>query len=154
MSFYHDGLRFQCTRCSQCCRHDPGYVFLSERDLDALTAHLRMDPDEVLDRYCRDVEVAGIGRVSLKERSNYDCIFWKPGVGCTVYEARPLQCRAFPFWAANLGSLAEWQAAARRCPGIGQGRLHTRRTIEKWLRRREREPLLRPRTPAGAADGS
>ena len=34
--FYSDGLRFECTRCSRCCRHTPGYVFLSENDVERL----------------------------------------------------------------------------------------------------------------------
>ena len=152
MSFYHDGVRFECTRCSRCCRHEPGYVFLSEQDLKSLAAYLQLSQGEMLERFCRVVDIAGIPRVSLKERSNYDCIFWAPGKECTVYEARPLQCRAFPFWAANLASPADWQRAARRCPGIGQGPLHTRRSIEKWLRRREREPFMTP--PALAESGS
>jgi Fe-S-cluster containining protein len=110
----------------------------------ALARHLGLSRDQVIDRYCRTVEVAGVRRISLNERPNYDCIFWAPGRECTVYEARPLQCRAFPFWPANMASLADWQAAAVRCPGIGQGPLHSRRTIEKWLRRREREPFVTP----------
>ncbi len=153
MSFYRDGVRFQCTRCSRCCRHEPGYVFLGARDLESLVRYLRLPQDEVLLRYCRTVEIAGIPRISLKERPNYDCIFWAPGKECTVYEARPLQCRAFPFWPANMASVEDWQRAAERCPGIGQGRLHSRRTIEKWLRRREREPFMTPPAPAGPAPG-
>ncbi len=34
--FYGRGLRFECTRCSRCCRHNPGYVFLSPVDLARL----------------------------------------------------------------------------------------------------------------------
>ncbi|HQO67077.1 MAG TPA: YkgJ family cysteine cluster protein, partial [Spirochaetales bacterium] len=32
-SFWHEGLRFECARCSACCRYEPGYVFLSADDL-------------------------------------------------------------------------------------------------------------------------
>jgi len=43
-SFYKDGLSFECQACSNCCRKDPGYVFLSEKDLliltNALSFHL------------------------------------------------------------------------------------------------------------------
>jgi uncharacterized protein len=147
LSFYDEGLRFECTRCSRCCRHEPGYVFLSAVDLQRLAQYLQMTENEVVDRYCRIVDVLGVRRISLREHDNYDCIFWAPGKECTVYEGRPLQCRAFPFWPANLGRLSDWQQAARRCPGIGRGALHSRRTIEKWLRRREQEPFLNP--PAG-----
>ena len=38
--FYDDGLQFECARCSYCCRHEPGYVFLSDNDLDAMVKEL------------------------------------------------------------------------------------------------------------------
>ena len=38
------------------------------------------------------------GRVTLRERANGDCVFWDRKAGCTVYPARPAQCRTWPFW--------------------------------------------------------
>ena len=139
--FYADGLRFSCTRCSRCCRHTPGFVFLSSRDLRALAAALRLSEGDVTARYCRQVPVGIATRLSLRERPNLDCIFWEND-GCLVYESRPLQCRSFPFWSSALSSRAEWEEAAASCPGIGTGRLHSREDIEKWVRRRLREGFL------------
>ena len=34
--FYKNGLTFSCQRCSFCCGHSPGYVYLSRADLDRL----------------------------------------------------------------------------------------------------------------------
>lgn len=138
---YRDGLRFSCTRCSRCCRHTPGYVFLSARDLARIARALGIDAVEARHRYCRTVPIGGFSRVSLQEKSNLDCVFWTPA-GCSIYDARPLQCRSFPFWSSNLASRERWEEQAAACPGIGRGRRHSRSSIRRWLERRIADPLL------------
>jgi uncharacterized protein len=139
--FYVEGLRFGCTRCSACCRHTPGYVFLSEADVRALMAHLGVSRKDFLLDCCRQVDFGIARRLSLREKPNVDCIFWGEG-GCTVYPARPLQCRSFPFWPAHLGSRKDWDDCAARCPGVGKGELHGGDEIEGWLRERREEGFL------------
>ena len=136
--FYADGLRFSCTRCSRCCRHTPGYVFLSEGDLRRLSTFLAMTRDELVRTHCRQVRFGQFKRLSLTEKPNLDCIFWE-GDGCSVYSARPFQCQSFPFWSTHLGSPEDWQNAAETCPGVGKGQLHPRDEIERWMRRRREE---------------
>jgi Fe-S-cluster containining protein len=132
MPFYEEGLRFSCTRCSVCCRHESGFVFLSHSDLDALSAELKMPGDDFIAAYCRWAgPPGGFFQLSLREKSNYDCIFWKDG--CTVYKARPRQCRSFPFWPSMMESPAVWENAALSCPGIGKGPLHGKEQIEAYL---------------------
>src|SRR5271157_3511044 len=138
---YSSGLRFECTRCSRCCRHTPGYVFLSPADLEALSESLHIMKGEFLRQYCRTVDLGVARRVSLREKPNLDCILWENG-GCSRYEARPLQCRSFPFWSACVSSREEWEQHARNCPGMGHGPVHTREEIEGWLARRTREGFL------------
>ncbi len=140
-SFHDSGLRFECTRCSACCRHTPGYVFLSAADLQRLATALNLTQKEFRERYCRVVDVGIAKRLSLKEKPNYDCILWENG-GCSQYGARPVQCRAFPFWSAVVASEEQWQLHARGCPGMGRGKLHTKEEIEAWLALREREGFL------------
>ena len=130
--FYAAGLRFGCRRCSRCCRHEPGYVFLTREDLERLAQGLGLAPPEVLDRYCRVVRVGAFRRVSLRETTDYDCILWGKD-GCRVYRYRPLQCRSFPFWAANLASSEDWEQLKRECPGVGSGSLHSVAMIQGWL---------------------
>ncbi len=139
--FYKDGLRFECTRCNRCCRHTPGYVFLSARDVERFTKALRIDREEFLRVYCRRVSLGIADRISLKEKPNFDCIFWENG-GCSVYEARPLQCRAYPFWSSGVSSQVAWEEQARQCPGIGRGPVHDRKEIDGWLEKRLREGFL------------
>ena len=64
---------------------------------------------------------------SIKEDDQGRCRFFNDG--CTLYPIRPLQCRTFPFWFANMRSEQRWQRIARQCPGIGTGRLYSRAQI-------------------------
>lgn len=139
--FYARGLRFSCTRCSHCCRHEPGYVFLSRKDLRDLVAITGVAEPDFLGLYCVRVQIGELPRLSLREKPNFDCIFWEEG-GCSVYEGRPLQCRSYPFWASNVDSEESWKRTARDCPGIGKGRLYSRREIEQWLDQRLLEGYL------------
>ncbi|MDR0555003.1 MAG: YkgJ family cysteine cluster protein [Treponema sp.] len=131
--FYTQGLHFSCTRCSVCCRYEPGFVFLSLQDLQALAAALKMSHNGFMETYCRWIPLGeGVQRLSLKENARFDCVFWKDG--CSVYEARPLQCRTFPFWSSNLLSEDAWKTAGRSCPGVGQGRVYDTGHIEDCLK--------------------
>ena len=130
--FYSSGLRFTCRRCGACCRYDPGFVFLSKNDIRRLCEMLSLDEREFVQRYCRSVTMEGKERLSLKEERNYDCIFWKDG-GCMVYEARPFQCRSFPFWSNILKKRESWEAHREGCPGMGSGTFYSRGEIERWL---------------------
>ena len=71
------------------------------------------------------------GTTSLTEKLNFECVFWSGAQGCTVYSARPKQCRTWPFWQRNVASGEHWRAAARGCPGIGQGPLFELTTIAR-----------------------
>jgi Fe-S-cluster containining protein len=137
--FYTPGLRFSCTRCSDCCRHEPGFVFLSKKDLSALAEKLRMERSDFIETWCRWIPAGNREHLSLKEKPNFDCVFWDSG--CSVYRSRPLQCRAFPVWPSILSSIHTWEAAAADCPGVGRGKLHSRERIAAWLAE-QKEPLI------------
>ena len=79
-------------------------------------------------------------RLSLKEKSDFDCIFWDSG--CKVYDSRPLQCRAYPFWPSVLVNRESWERTKTDCPGMDQGKLHDREEIEALLKIQSAEPVL------------
>ena len=144
--FCEAGLRFSCTRCSSCCRKESGFVYLSENDLSRLSKELQMDYTAFIKTWCRWVSFeAGRERLSLREKSNFDCIFWNDG--CTVYHARPLQCRAFPFWDHVVCSRDAWEAAGVQCPGINNGDLHGRDEIAGFLGLMEEELVVERKKP-------
>ena len=142
MSFYSGGLRFSCLRCSSCCRYDSGFVYLSEKDLQKLVSALNIDKNSFINKYCRWVSnINGNEVLSLKEKSNYDCIFWETD-GCSVYSTRPLQCITFPFWENIVSSKENWKTAASGCPGINSGEVHTENAINEIIKTRVSEPVI------------
>jgi len=139
--FYADGLKFSCKRCSSCCRYDSGFVFLSEKDLENLTSTLKMDRNSFIKTYCRWVnDWKGDEVLSLKEKSNKDCILWDNG--CIAYEGRPLQCITYPFWESIISSVQSWEIAAASCPGINTGALHTEISIGHDIELRASQPII------------
>lgn len=112
--WFAEGLKFKCTGCGKCCTGSPGYVFLSHTDLENLSQHLKLSIDEFTKQYTRYVD----GQYALLDHpTSYDCVFLKENK-CTVYEARPIQCRTFPWWVQHLRDENDWTAAAERCEGI------------------------------------
>lgn len=146
--FYKNGLRFSCTACSACCRHDPGYVYLSKTDLDRFVGWAQISQEEFIRNYCRWVPKRdGFEYLCLQEKSNFDCILWDNG--CIAYDSRPLQCSAYPFWPSMLLDEDWWNASAENCPGMNNGRLYSYEEITAFLDQRKEEPYLRKRIVVG-----
>lgn len=123
--FFDAGLRFTCTQCGQCCTGAPGTIRVDEAEIDALASLRGQSRAEFATASLRPLELGGW---SIRERTDGSCVFFADNK-CTVYEARPAQCRTYPFWLKNLRSVEAWQQAARACPGIGTGRNYTRAEI-------------------------
>ena len=131
-NWYGDGLRFACSRCGRCCTGDPGTVLVSDREISGLAELGEFSESRFRKDYTRTL---GDGRVVLREREDGTCVFYDSRQGCTVYEARPRQCRTYPFWQKNLSSPEAWATEADACPGIGRGERHTEDIIEERQRR-------------------
>ena len=111
--WYAAGLRFACTGCGRCCTGRDGYVWVTVGEIRALAARLGLTLDGFGRRYLRRFE----SRYALLDGPGGDCVFLSDK-SCVVYEQRPAQCRAFPWWPANLRSPAAWNEAATFCEGI------------------------------------
>ncbi|MHC4940218.1 MAG: YkgJ family cysteine cluster protein [Planctomycetota bacterium] len=116
-NWYADGLRFECTRCGNCCTGNPGYVWLSPAEQKEIAAALDLPLKKFLRKYTRLVH----GMVSLLETRRGDCILLTEDKRCSIQEVKPRQCLAFPFWPRLLASKQEWEKMSFRCPGIGSG---------------------------------
>lgn len=126
--WYRDGLQFECTQCGDCCTGAPGYVWVNNEEIAALAAQIGEDDlERFVQLYVRKVGV----RQSLREYSDGACVFFDNDARkCTVYHARPRQCRTWPFWDSNLRTPAAWQATCEICPGSGRGKLVQLEDIE------------------------
>jgi Fe-S-cluster containining protein len=120
--WYADGLRFECTQCGNCCTGGPGYVWFDDEEAEAMAAEVGVETREFYQRYAK----RKMGRWTLEEvkvkRGQFDCVFLERderGRGkCSIYHARPTQCRTWPFWVSNLKSPRAWAEAAKDCPGM------------------------------------
>ncbi len=121
--WYRDGLGFACTQCGDCCTGAPGYVWVDPDEIARLAEHRGETLEQFSKRFVRRVG----NRYSLVEKPGGDCIFWSREAGCTVYPARPVQCRTWPFWPENIADRESWGRVCRACPGSGAegGRLFT-----------------------------
>jgi len=125
--WYKDGLQFECQRCGGCCAGSPGQVWVTEAEITRIADYLEMAREKFRRRYTEEFEDRGR---CLKERANYDCIFYNRKEGCVIYQCRPRQCRTWPFWRWNLETRDRWRYTSMDCPGIGQGKYYSLEEIE------------------------
>ena len=133
------GLSFECKECSFCCTGSPGYVWLGHSDIIHLCEYLGTDFDSFVRKYCKYVDAENGKALSIREKAGYDCVFLDAGK-CSVYSARPVQCRTYPFWEEILESGEAWAAEAAYCPGIGKGELVAPEKIAELVLERRSSP--------------
>ncbi len=104
-----------CNGCTACCRNQPVLLFPEHGD----------DPKRLSRHYA-----VGPALV-LEEAENGDCVYLEEG-GCSVYEYRPVMCRAFDcrkhylsFTRAERRRLVRDGASSEAVFDAGRSRLHT-----------------------------
>jgi hypothetical protein len=131
LPWYENGLEFSCTGCGNCCTGAPGYVWVNQQEIRDMAAAIgEADIERFERKYVRSIGI----RRSLKEdaSSNWDCVFFdNQSRKCKVYQARPRQCRTWPFWDSNLKTPEHWQRTCEVCPGSGKGKLYQLKQIEE-----------------------
>jgi Fe-S-cluster containining protein len=55
--------------------------------------------------------------VLIDKPGSRDCIFLTNNA-CGVYEARPTQCRTYPWWLSNIRDRQSWDEAGKVCEGV------------------------------------
>lgn len=129
--FWKEGIQFQCQGSGNCCvsRGEYGFVFLSLLDRKRFAKYFKIRTAEFTKKYCQNTK----GAWHLKEEpSRQNCIFLK-GKQCGTYEARPTQCRTWPFWPEVMNAKT-WKAeVASFCPGVGKGKVYTANEIQEQL---------------------
>jgi len=126
--WYRDGLCFSCTQCGDCCTGAPGVVWVTDEEIAEIARVTDKPVGEIRLMHTRIVN----GRVSLREHANGDCIYFDPKQRrCTIYEARPTQCKTWPFWPSHLKSPETWKQVERECPGAGTGEFYSLEEVER-----------------------
>jgi Fe-S-cluster containining protein len=116
-----DGFNFTfnpnaCSECeAKCCRGESGYIYVTKTEATAICEHLDIEMRELVEKYLFKKGY----KYSIKERiigDEHECIFYDKEInGCGIYEARPTQCRTFPFWDYFKNRVDELKD---ECPGI------------------------------------
>lgn len=130
MSWWKNGIQFQCQGSGKCCvsRGEYGYVYLTLSDRRALARFFGLGTREFTQKYC-DKDDNGIWKLNDFTSS---CRFLKKN-RCSVYEARPTQCRTWPFWPEVMSAKAWSREVAAYCPGVGKGKVWSEQEIKKQL---------------------
>jgi Fe-S-cluster containining protein len=148
-----NGIEFSCQKCGACCRgFKEGEVYLYKDDIARLAKLLNLTSKAGLRKFAKEY---------LKVVS--DSFFWKePGAAkgktyryktlgfkftgddehchflkdneCTIHEARPFQCRCFPFWKMLVSNRKNFVNYSKKCPGLKvlKGKRYTREEILDW----------------------
>lgn len=114
-TWYEKGLFFKCKNCGKCCYGFPGYVWISEKDIENISKFLKISKFLFLQKYTRKIGE----KISLKELKgpNFECIFLKDKK-CQIYSVRPYQCKSYPFWRENLKSKKHFEEyVLKNCKG-------------------------------------
>lgn len=141
--WYADGLKFKCTQCGNCCTGAPGYVFVNQKEIDAIAEFVGRADRGLTKKHLR--RVYGNSYSLTEDPNNGDCCFLKTTPDgkrtCSIYPVRPLQCRTWPFWDDLLESPDAWDFAADGCPGMNRGKTHDLVQIRVRLNARDWDDL-------------
>ncbi len=102
--------KMDCTTCANCCRE--ATVKLAARDIETLAKFLRIKINQFKQDYTELSEEEGI----ILKRNEAGCVFLDGNL-CSIYEARPHNCRNFPHLVRGEGSLVSrmWEMKDRAC---------------------------------------
>ena len=131
--FYENGLRFECQGSGKCCTShgEFGFVFLTIDDRRRFAKHFKISTAAFTKKYCEYRESEQAWHL-IEDPKNTDCMFLKTKK-CTVYDARPTQCRTWPFWPEVMNPKSWKSEVASFCPGVGKGPLWSKTEIEKVM---------------------
>lgn len=111
-------LHFSCTQCGACCRGGGDYhVFVDRGEAREICGYLGLSWPWFRRRYLARTD----GELVLQSGSDGRCVFLGSDGRCSVYDARPRQCRTYPFWPEVVATERSWRREARRCEGMDRG---------------------------------
>ena len=131
------GLFFDCQQCGQCCSSSiEGYIYVFKSDVERLAKHFKLSLEDFADKYLEIVEYnfriwdeqleyngkkRSMPTLVLRNEKGHDCLFLKRQNDkklCTIYDARPFQCEAYPRWTMLMENETTLRETAVSCPGF------------------------------------
>ena len=150
-----NGIEFSCQMCGKCCRgFDEGEVYLYKEDILRLAEYINAKGKKGLQEFARKykkvIDDSFFWKEPGKERGktyrfktlgfkftgeDEHCHFLKDNK-CTVHEARPFQCRSFPFWQMMVSSKKNFVNYTKKCKGLQilKGKFYTKEEILNWAK--------------------
>lgn len=155
------GVKFSCKMCGGCCTGlADGEVYLYIEDIKRLAEHLNLNGrdglKELVEKYVKIVNDSFWWKEPNAEKGKWykfktlgmkfvgedaHCQFMD-GKKCGVHEARPFQCRSFPFWQMMVKDFKEIKEYANKCPGLKDlnkkdAKYYSRDEIYDWAKREQ-----------------
>ena len=105
-----------CSTCQgRCCTGESGYIYVTKSEIENIAKLLELDVRDFVSKYL----FKKMYKYSIKEieyNGSFECVFYdRESNGCKIYEARPTQCKTFPFWDYYKTRVEELKL---ECPGI------------------------------------
>ncbi len=125
--WYSDGIQFECQGSGQCCvsHGEYGFVYVTLKDRRAMAKLRGLTTRAFTKEFCTKEE----GVFRLLDGADHACVFLK-NKRCTIYSARPAQCKTWPFWPETMKPKAWARDVAAFCPGVGKGRVWPQAEID------------------------
>ena len=117
---YPADMRWTCVRCTRSCQdvsQRKRNILLTANDIKRVTRATRLEPDQF------SVGLRGSFPYERRMRKiRGRCVFLQ-GTRCTIYKARPLICRFYPFYLRRSGDGGLHIGFDSTCSGIGKGKM-------------------------------
>ncbi len=129
--YLREALRFECTGCGACCAAGGDYhVYVTRDEIAKIGDFLGLSRAWFKRRYLQ--RLSGEGWVLAVSNDDL-CVFLGKERRCTIYSVRPAQCSSYPYWPEVVLRKSDWLRESRRCEGIGQGKIVSKKMIAAVL---------------------
>ncbi|MEM1529761.1 MAG: YkgJ family cysteine cluster protein [Desulfurococcaceae archaeon] len=114
-------VNFTCIRCGKCCSSGPN-VALTVQDVCKIAKYMNTSWRDLAGKHFYAV-IADHIPVAVLRGIGDKCIFLKIQgrlATCTIYPARPMRCRLYPFIPVSPGEIGRLEISTK-CPGVKSG---------------------------------
>lgn len=113
------GVRWTCVRCGACCMDRNGHerrIWMLKREAEVISKVTGLKVDDFSD------QVNGLNPYTRVMKKKGGACFFLRDLRCSVYSARPLTCRFYPFSLTDEGGVKVFKLTDEPCPGLGFGK--------------------------------